>query len=1044
MPRLISTLLLFSMFTIGSATLSSQIISTKHIDGLRDKAVRTVALTNCTLVAEPGKMERNATVVFRGDRIVSAGTSVAIPTGAEVRDLKGAYVYAGFVEPYASIGMGEQAKGANFDDDGNDDITAGSKPRAGKHWNDAIHPENNCVQKLVFDTKAVEQFQKLGFTVVQTNSTDGIMRGSSCVALAKSGGANEVVIKQNFAQWMSFKKGTSKTPYPTSLMGSIALLRQTFSDAKWYSEAQDAARKNPNVKLPEQNLALERIGSIMMSKTPIIFETEDEHYLMRAELLAKEFGLKFIYRGSGQEYRRLPSIAPLKCQIILPLNFPEVPDVSTPDRATDVSLEELRTWDASPSNAYWLDSAGISFAFTTSLLKEKDNFWKNLRLTVERGLSAEKALAGLTTIPAKMCGVDNVAGTIASGKLANLVISSGDIFSDTSSIKTVFVAGEEFIQKSETTIDLRGDWQTSFLSFRGSINVRGKIESPTITLQRDSLKIETKATFSGNTISFNFNSDTLGYKGISRVIARRLGVGSSATLAGTVTLPDGSSTDFSASWSEVYDDKKDDKKDSAKKDDKAKSSKPTVALVFPNMAYGVSAKPVLETVLLKNATVWTCGEKGKLEATDVLLKDGKIADVGQGLSASGARTIDCSGKHITPGIIDEHSHIAIQDGVNEGSHAVTAEVRIGDVVYSDDINIYRQLSGGVTSSHLLHGSANPMGGQLQLIKLRWGSDDEGLKFEGTPGTIKFALGENVKQSNWGDKYTVRYPQSRMGVEEIMRDAFQTALEYKKQMEDRASIIPARKDYQLETLLEIIEGRRFIHCHSYVQSEILMLMRLAEEFNFRVQTFTHILEGYKVASEMKKHGTTASSFSDWWAYKFEVYDAIPQNPAILHEAGVVTSINSDDAEMARRLNQESAKSVKYGGMSEVDALKMCTINPAIQMKVDQRVGSIEKGKEADVVVWNGNPLSNFSHVLHTFVDGRKYFDREVNQSMMDRDRAVRAALEQKALEAMAGGAVVSKTGTPAKKAEYECDTIDDEMTSETHLHNEEKSAGVAGH
>jgi imidazolonepropionase-like amidohydrolase len=448
--------------------------------------------------------------------------------------------------------------------------------------------------------------------------------------------------------------------------------------------------------------------------------------------------------------------------------------------------------------------------------------------------------------------------------------------------------------------------------------------------------------------------------------------------------------------------------------------------MYPFGPFGLEQKPPQRAVLIQGATVWTCAQAGVLENTDVLIRAGKIAAIGRGLSG-GDTVITARGMHLTPGIIDEHSHIAISRGVNEGTHAITAEVEIGRVLDPDDINIYRQLAGGVTTSHLLHGSANPIGGQLQLIKLRWGEDAEGLKFHQAPPTIKFALGENVKQSNWGDRFTTRYPQTRMGVEEIMRDAFRAAIEYEQARTDaQRRGIPFRRNLQLETLLEIIRGQRFIHCHSYVQSEILMLMRLAEEFGFHIQTFTHILEGYKVAREMKEHGATASSFADWWAYKFEVYDAIPQNPAIMAEQGVITSVNSDDAEMARRLNQEAAKSVKYGGISQEDALKMCTINPAIQLKVDRYVGSIEVGKDADLVLWSGNPLSNYSRVVQTYVDGRCYFDSARDEQLRERDQRLRALLEQRALEALRHGEPTSKESSRRVHRSYHCDDVEDEV------------------
>ncbi len=357
--------------------------------------------------------------------------------------------------------------------------------------------------------------------------------------------------------------------------------------------------------------------------------------------------------------------------------------------------------------------------------------------------------------------------------------------------------------------------------------------------------------------------------------------------------------------------------------------------------------------------------------------------------------------HITPGMIDEHSHIAIAGDVNEGSNSNTAEVRIGDVINSDDVNIYRQLSGGVTTSQLLHGSANAIGGQSAIIKLRWGAMPEDMKFQAAPGFIKFALGENVKQSNWGQQFTVRYPQTRLGVEQFVRDAFTAALDYRKHQDEIAKGIgnrlPLRRDLQMETLLEILDAKRFITCHSYVQSEILMLMRLAESIGFKINTFTHVLEGYKVAEQLKAHGANASTFSDWWAYKYEVIDAIPHNANLLQRVGVNVCINSDDAEMGRRLNQEAAKSVMYGGMSEEDALKMVTLNPAKALHIDQYVGSIEPGKDADLVLWSDHPLSVYAMAQKTFIDGRLYFDRETDAAAQRLVASERQRLIQKMIE-----------------------------------------------
>jgi imidazolonepropionase-like amidohydrolase len=329
-------------------------------------------------------------------------------------------------------------------------------------------------------------------------------------------------------------------------------------------------------------------------------------------------------------------------------------------------------------------------------------------------------------------------------------------------------------------------------------------------------------------------------------------------------------------------------------------------------------------------------------------------------------------------------------------------VRIGDIIDPSDISIYRQLAGGVTSALLLHGSANPMGGQSETVKWRWGSDAEGLKFEGSKPGVKFALGENVKQANWGDAFTTRYPQSRMGTEQIMLDSFNAAKAYGERRDawNKSKSGPApRTDLRLAALLEILRGERVVHIHSYRQDEILMFVRLSQQYGFKVASFTHILEGYKVADALASIDAGASTFSDWWGFKMEVYDAIPHNASIMHDAGVLTSINSDSDEMARRLNAEAGKSRKYGGMSDEAALAMITINPARQLRIDARVGSLERGKDADFVIWNMHPLSSMARVEQTWVDGRKYFDRKDDAAaqlavVAERERLIEKALPER--------------------------------------------------
>ncbi len=416
-----------------------------------------------------------------------------------------------------------------------------------------------------------------------------------------------------------------------------------------------------------------------------------------------------------------------------------------------------------------------------------------------------------------------------------------------------------------------------------------------------------------------------------------------------------------------------------------------IALTHPLGAFGATSPPVAHsTTLFRGGTVWTCGSQGKIENGDVLVRDGRIVEVGTELEPPpGTHIVDAKGKHITPGLIDCHSHAATDGGVNESGQVVTAEVRIGDFIDNTDVSIYRQLAGGVTTANILHGSANPIGGQSQVVKFRWGESMDAMKWSDAPGGIKFALGENVKRT------TSRYPNTRMGVEQLLRDQFLAARQYDADWQaweagDRSKL-PPRRDLQLEALVEIQKGSRWIHCHSYRQDEIVATLDVLEEFNIQIGTLQHILEGYKVADRIASHGAMASSFADWWAYKFEVFDAIPYNGVLMHNAGIVVSFNSDDAELARHLNTEAAKATKYGGVPEQEALKFVTLNPAKQLRIEDRVGSIEVGKDADLVLWSGRPMSTTSRCEQTWIDGKLYFSIATDRELRARDEKTRLAL-----------------------------------------------------
>jgi imidazolonepropionase-like amidohydrolase len=407
-------------------------------------------------------------------------------------------------------------------------------------------------------------------------------------------------------------------------------------------------------------------------------------------------------------------------------------------------------------------------------------------------------------------------------------------------------------------------------------------------------------------------------------------------------------------------------------------------LALPLLVQAANPPDAPPVILIENATILTVSH-GTIEHGSILIRNGKIAEVGASIKApKDAQVFDAAGQYVIPGIIDCHSHIAVDGSVNEGSISVSSIVNIADVLNPDDIDIYRDLAGGVTVANVLHGSANSIGGQTVVIKLRWGQPASKLPFEGAVPGIKFALGENPKRSNFSiPGQTPRYPATRMGVEETIRTAFAEARDYKKTWDDYdkrvasgdKNAIPPRRDLRLDPLVEVLEGKRYVHAHCYREDEILMLLRVAKEFGFKVRTFQHVLEGYKVADEIAAAGTGASTFSDWWAYKVEAYDAIPYNAALMTRRGVIVSINSDDAEEATHLNQEAAKTMKYGGLTHDEALKLVTLNPAMQLGIDKRVGSIDVGKDADLVIYNHDPLSAYAVVQKTLIDGRVYFDRQ---------------------------------------------------------------------
>lgn len=969
----------------GLATVQAQDYFPNN-DDISAQGQVTRAITNATVVVKPGQILKNATIVFKDGKIISVGRNINIPKNAVVDDAAGNYLYPSFIESYGDLAMKEAPKA-----EGNG--TQYDEGRKGYYWNDHIRPEQRAMDFYRYNEDDAKKLMEAGYGIVQTHLHDGIARGNGMLlALNNNGTDADRILKQESGNYFSFDRSRqSNQNYPTSLMGTMALLRQSHFDADWYAAGHAT---NKDISLEALN---EKKGLVQF------IEAGNKKNLLRADKVGDRIGKQFTIIGGTDAYEMIDAVKATNAPLIVPMDYPDAYDVSNPYLEWFVDLEEMREWKQAPANVVMLEKNGITYALTTHGLKDASQLHKNVMRSMQYGYKADQALAALTTTPAQLLGISNMAGTLEKGKLANFIMTSGPLFEEDVKIYENWVQGSKHVLKDRNIQDIDGSY-TMQLAGKG-YDLQIENDAKKATLKSGTTTLGSKLTYENgwfNVVATQEDDKDTSY---TRLVGQPREDGS---LAGTAFMASGAQVSFRAVPN----------KEKKKKDQDEKDKQDTLAMgamTYPNLAFGSPERPAQETILYRNATVWTNEDRGILKNTDVLVKDGKIAAIGENLNARGARVIDATGKHLTSGIIDEHSHIAIDQGVNEAGHNSTAEVIIEDVVDHEDINIYRNLAGGVTSAQLLHGSANPIGGRSALIKLKWGYPAADMIYNDSPKFIKFALGENVKQSRY--RNGVRFPQTRMGVEQVFEDFFTRAKEYK----DSMGAPDHRYDEEMETLVEILDSERFITCHSYVQSEINMLMKLAEKHGFNINTFTHILEGYKVADKMAAHGAGGSTFSDWWAYKYEVNDAIPFNGAIMHAAGVTVAFNSDDAEMSRRLNQEAAKAMKYGGVSEEEAWKFVTLNPAKLLHLDGRTGSIKAGKDADLVLWNGHPMSVTSSADYTMVDGIIFFSKEEDLRFRESVKEERQLLINEMLLAKNEG-MKTQTAKKKEKTLYKCETI----------------------
>ena len=876
------------------------------------------SIENARLVRLTSPTVESGTIVVRDGVITAVGEDVQSPPGAWVIDGTGLTVYPGLIDGLSTLGMSAedappaQAGGRGFGGGppgGRGGGPNAAPPSAGPEDRPATFAWLNAADRLELDDD-FGQWRNAGFTSAVTAPSKGFFSGRAAFINLAGQRPSDLVVRPSVAQRLNLNGGPGHRGYPSSQPGVFAYIKQYFSDAEHYKNANEVYNQYPRgQERPTYDRALEAIMPILDGPAPLLFPASSATEIRRAMRTTSEIGVATIIYGAHSAYQLVDEVS--NHRLLVSLDWPEAP--ADGDPTSDTSLDVLRHRLLAPTAPARLQEAGVFFAFYSDGLGPSEVI-SAARKAVEAGLPHDDAVRAMSLNVARLFRVDNRLGALQNGFIANLVVTDGDLLAEGTELKMVFVDGQRF-------------------------------------------EIEEGG----------------GGPGAGRAgrLGRRGGPSAGPRQAGRRGRPGG---DLPAE-DEAGDEEADEEE-----------SGPTDAELRERI--GPSYRGPYrddQVTVIQNATILTI-TGGTIENGSVLIRNGKIAEVGTDVSVpGGAHVIDATDQFVMPGIIDAHSHIA--GGFNEGSVQVSAMTGVKDNINPDDVNIYRALAGGVTSVNVLHGSANPIGGKNAVVKLRWGGSADELLLEGAPEGIKFALGENPKRGN-------TFPATRMGVMDIIRQAFLDAQRYQAEWDDfnangDENDIPPRRDLKLEALAEIIRGERLVHAHSYRQDEILQLIRLAEEFDFRIATFQHVLEGYKVAKEIAEHGAGASTFSDWWAYKVEAYDAIPYNAAIMTEKGVTVSINSDSNEEMRHLNEEAAKTMKWGGMTETEALSMITINPARQLGVDGSVGSIEVGKDADLVIYDRHPLDNFAVPQKTFVDGKLYFDIDGDR---ERQRAIDAEKE----------------------------------------------------
>jgi imidazolonepropionase-like amidohydrolase len=1034
------------VFALSAASASFAQIGTAPEIEVARAPQSSYALQNANVLVSAGDFRRDVTLVIADGRVKDIIKGRAAPAGSTVIDVRGQTIRPAFIDIAAGIAsnakqlcasksnLGLQNPAPRMFGRGGGDA-AGAAPTTSNgagHWNKSVCPERSVATDLMFEEDKLKAMRKQGFGYALSHPQGGVFRGSSALVSLSSGAtANKNLLASNVTQAIAIEPNYDFSGYPASDMGAVALLRQGLIDARWH-----AAQKRDNKgERAESNAALDALGPVVAGEQALVMFTKNELEVLRAQKLAAEFDVRIVVVGSGTEYRVQNQIAQ-KLDVVLPLNFADAPGVDDPEMALDVSLAELEHWRYGAFGPGLLAKRNERIALTTKGLANVDSFLSKLRTAVRYGLDENQAYKALTQSPVAMLGAalpkDVQIGSLTVGSLASFSIADANwLSSDQAVLNEMWIEGQREIFKALDHNELRGTWKF-VAGVQGEIDIKGNDAVEWVKADADK-KSEGKADDKSANSNGKSGADadkapteSIGLKVDGERIFFYLSANAAKRVAGanglsplTIELQqqdkalvgrwfdsNGVARNVRAEWV------------------KAAADKPTppaaavpalpAAWRYPAGEHGRNGMPAQTSVVIRNVTAWITGKDEPEVGIDVWLDNGRIKALGKALQVpNNVSSVDGTGKHISPGLIDTHSHIAAGGNVNEGSHAITSEVRVGDQVDPTDINVYRELAGGTTTSHVLHGSANAIGGQSALIKHRWGGNAEQLMFADSMPTIKFALGENPKQSNWGDGFRTRYPQTRMGVEALLRSQFTAAKSY---LQARKANPGTRRDLRLEAIGEILEGKRLVHVHSYRADEILMFARLSQEFGFKIAAFQHVLEGYKVGKEIAEAGAGASTFSDWWAFKVEAIDAIPHNAALMQDQNVLASLNSDSPDLGRRLNTEAAKMMRYGNLTATQALTLVTLNSAKQLRIDNEVGSLEAGKSADVVLWSHSPLSSFAVPEKVWIDGREYFDRAQDRAEQARIASERAALVDLALQDKVK-AIAAKPAAPAKDAQF---------------------------